>query len=214
MLPREREGKHVIAEVVSQYGEARRRPTMASARGLQRGAGAAIMLFPPFLCPLPSALCILHSALTPLRRRLAALTPPLVQKTRVGELTGGKWMDGWWIHSRGWRALAQSTRSFFVGWWRWCQQRKRPPSEPSRPSRRAKQGSRANRDFGTAQALFSRSIPTPHPAQPRPLEMTMGPRAVDVGWTRWRPEVAVEPGLHKSWMGAALNWGERGVPRR
>lgn len=39
--------------------------------------------FPTF--PLPSSVCPLHSALTPLRRRLAALTPPLVQKKRVGE---------------------------------------------------------------------------------------------------------------------------------
>lgn len=57
---------------------------MASARGLQREDGAAIMLFPPFLYPLPFAF-------TPLRRpSLAALTPLVQKEASRRELTGGK----------------------------------------------------------------------------------------------------------------------------
>ncbi|KAL7951031.1 hypothetical protein V8C42DRAFT_308320 [Trichoderma barbatum] len=98
MLPRE--GKHVIAEVVSQYGEARRRwrPQRLAKRSWRRNYAFPIFPLPSLPLPLPSG-----SALTPLRRQKRGIKTRnaniLVQHgERASKLTGGKWMDGWWIH--------------------------------------------------------------------------------------------------------------------
>ncbi|KAF3060209.1 hypothetical protein CFAM422_011464 [Trichoderma lentiforme] len=198
---RPREGKHVIAEVVSQHGEARRRPTMASARGLQRGAGAAIMLFPPF--PLPSAFCIHPSPSSSRSANTSGTERSESERANRGEV---KWMDGWWIHHGVGGLWHKAPAAFLSDDGGGASKRRperskeeRPPSEPLRPSRRAKQGSHANRELRHCSGSFPlaafRHLMLPSQG---PLEMTMGPRAVDVGWTRWRPEVAVEPGLHKS----------------
>lgn len=54
----------------------------------------------PQLCFSHLLLCSLPFAFTPLRRRLAALTPLVQKEASRRELNRGevKWMDGWWIY--------------------------------------------------------------------------------------------------------------------
>lgn len=180
-------------------------------RGLERGAGAAIMLFPSFLCVSTSA-----STPSPSLKRINSAT---LGTERANKLTGGRWMDGWWIHhglegeGSGTKHRAQSTHAR-----RFCRMMEVVPAGEITEEQKSR-GQEANpgRASGGWMAqgpivatLFagielrhcSSSFPSQRSSQG--LEMTMGPRAVDVGWTRWRPEVAVEPACTKAER--ALHW--------